>query len=632
MYFLATSKIFAEQHAVVVTPYLRMPVLTQLNEMFFTLGLLFYDDIAAQLFQLLMLIMVTFAIIAFGQRYFSKQAGWWAAALWLANPIALWCGSAAYVDISLALFATMAEYAFWNWANSKNEHWLILSGTFCGFAAGTKYPGLFFVLVFGLLTLYIAFRTRKFSSLLRFGAPAFLTAGPWYLRNFYYTRNPVFPFLPQLFPSRYWSPEDVQGLVLNMRLYGSGHSLSSLLMLPWKITFNPDVFLSEGFYLPKAYLFGLPLLIVFAIRDLRLGKIVGYLAALMLFWFFSAQILRYLLPALPVLSIGIAASLDLLLRRIPFTKNWRSHWIFVAVIFGILAFGGWRYAVTVWQANGPIPMSQPEREHFLTARLPSFPAHKLLNGIRKSSYTLYAMQDENMAYFVDGTYKGDYFGPARYARIWDKLSKGQALYDELKSMEADYFLVNQARMKIKLPQDDFFQSHFKPMYERGNVQLFALTDSTFQSSLKNILKNPGFEQLANGRLEGWQVAGGPVVDSSGQNSFSGSVAVHCDRAGDVLYQVLPVDKDASYSFSCKAHAVETAGTGRLQINWSDANGSLIHQDLKVINLGSKWASYEVGIHSPENAVSATIYISPLDPSSVWFDDFSFGELEYTSLP
>jgi len=54
--------------------------------------------------------------------------------------------------------------------------------------------------------------------------------------------------------------------------------------------------------------------------------------------------------------------------------------------------------------------------------------------------------------------------------------------------------------------------------------------------------------------------------------------------------------------------------------------------LRAIDLGRKWASYEVRLQSPENAVNATIYVSPLDPGSVWFDDVSFGELEYRSLP
>ena len=227
---------------------------------------------------------------------------------------------------------------------------------------------------------------------------------------------------------------------------------------------------------------------------------------------------------------------------------------------------------------------------------------------------------------------GDWFGPTIFSRIRDKFSTGQALYGELRTLGANYLLLRNNPYKQEPPNDDFFNSHFKPVYERGAVRLFELTDAPFQPGIKNILKNPDFEQLADGRLQGWQVAGAPVVDSSGQNSFSGLVAIHCNRAGDVLYQVVPVNSSASYSFSGQAHSVGQAGTGRLQVNWLDAKGGLIHQDLKVIDLGSKWTSYEFRLQSPENAVIATIYVSPLDPGSVWFDDVSFGELEYRSLP
>src|SRR6266481_7593181 len=89
MYFLASAKIYAHNHQVVVTPFLRLPVLTQLNEMLFVLALLFYDDIAAQLIQLLMLVVVVCAVAAFSQKYFSKEVSWWSAALMLANPMVL---------------------------------------------------------------------------------------------------------------------------------------------------------------------------------------------------------------------------------------------------------------------------------------------------------------------------------------------------------------------------------------------------------------------------------------------------------------------------------------------------------------------------------------------------------------
>lgn len=632
MYFLTSAKVYAQSHQVVLTPYLRLPLLPQLNEMFFTLALLLYDDVAAQVIQLLMLTILTAAVIAFCRRNFSKQAGWWSAAILLGNPLVLWVGSVAYLDISLMLFSTMAAYTFWNWLNSRQRHWLTLSGAFCGFAASTKYPGLFFPLILGMVTLYIAIRERRYLYPLQLAAMTFVVAAPWYIRNYYYTRNPVFPFLPQVFGYSFWSAEDVNGFIADMRLYGVGRSVPALLLMPWHLAFNQDVFLSEGLHLSKLYFFALPIIVLFSIKDSRIRKIAGFAIAFMLFWCFSSQVLRFLLPAVPIMSVAAAASLDMLLGWIPFTRKWRSHWTAVAIVFALLAYGGWQYSGEALKANGPIPVSQEQRDKYLTERMPSYPAHKLLNSLRGPNYTLYAMQDENMAYFVDGVYKGDYFGPARYARIWDKLTDGQRLYSELKSLGADYFLVNNQRMRIDLPQDGFFRSHFKPLYEGGTVHLFELTESAFERRVKNILQNPDFEDLKGGRPEGWQLAGSPVVDGSGKYSFSGSVAVRCNRAGDVLYQILPADGGGHYFFSGESRAGEKGQTAKVQVNWSDAEGVLVREDFNIIELGGEWKHFEFSFEAPQRAVSVTLYASPLDPSSVWFDNFSFGEIKYEPLP
>ena len=50
------------------------------------------------------------------------------------SAIVLWAGATAYLEIAIMLFSTMAAYAFWNWYQSKSDGWLLLSGTFCGFA------------------------------------------------------------------------------------------------------------------------------------------------------------------------------------------------------------------------------------------------------------------------------------------------------------------------------------------------------------------------------------------------------------------------------------------------------------------------------------------------------------------
>jgi 4-amino-4-deoxy-L-arabinose transferase-like glycosyltransferase len=631
MYFLTSAKVYVQSHQLVVTPFLRLPVLPQLNEMLFTLALLLYDDIAAQVIQLLLLATLTAALIAFGRRNFSTQTGWWSAAILLGNPLVLWVGTVAYLDISLMLFTTMAAYTFWNWLGTRKLHWLILSGSFCGFAASAKYPGLFFPLIFGLITVYIAIRERKYLYPVYLSAMTFVVAAPWYLRNYYHTRNPIFPFLPQVFGYSFWNAEDVKGLVQDMQLYGVGKSIPALLSMPWHLAFNQQIFLAEA-RLSPIYFFAVPVIIWFSIKNTSIRKIALAGVAFLLFWSFSSQVLRFLLPAIPIMSVAAAASFDMLLGWIPLTRKLRSHWIVVVMVFVVPASLGWRYADVTLKANGPIPVTQEQRDNYLALQFPSYRAHKLLNSLKGQSYTLYSMQDENLAYFVDGVYKGDYFGPARYARIWDKLTDGQRLYSELKSMGADYFLVNNQRMKIDLPQDGFFRSHFKPVYEGGTIHLFELTDAAFERRLKNILQNPDFEVLRNGALEGWLLAGTPEIDSSGKQSFSGSAAVHCDQAGDVVYQTLPAEERGQYFFSGESRASEKGQTAKVQVNWFDAEGMLVREDFNVIELGGEWKHFEFSFEAPPRAVNARLYASPLDPSSVWFDKFSFGGIKYEAAP
>lgn len=631
-YFLASSKIYVQRHGVVLTPYLRFPVLVQLNEMLFTLALLLYDDIAAQIFQFLMLLILLLSVIAFCRRTFSMQAGWWAAGLLLANPLVLWCASVGYVDMSLVLFSSIAAYTFWNWFHSRQGHWLLLSGVFCGFAASTKYPGIFFPLLFGIVTVVIAVRERKFSIPLRLAAATLVTAGPWYLRNFYYTRNPIFPFLPQVFGYSLWSAEDVLGLIGDMQLHGVGRSWSALLWLPWHLAFNQDVFLSHFIHLSQLYFFALPLLVVCAVMDVRIRKILGLALVFTLFFFLSSQVLRYLLPALPALSIALAASLDMLLGWTSFTRKWRSRWIVIAFFFAVFAYGGWKYSVITWYANGPIPVTQQQRDAYITNHLGSYPAYKLLNDKQGSRYTLYGLLDENMAYFAQGANKGDHFGPARYSRLWDKLGDGKLLYSELKSMEADYFLVNTSRLKIQLPEDGFFRSHFKPLYETSTVHLFELTTDPFERKVGALLQNPGFEELKDSQPAGWYLAGRPIVDASGKQSFKGQAAILCNQAGDVIYQELTINSGERYFFSCEAHAVKDQGNAKLQFNWYDKQGRVLKEEIKIFKVGVDWTLCEMSVQAPAEATSVTAYASLLDPGPVWFDEFSFGAMTYESLP
>jgi hypothetical protein len=475
MYHLPYGKIYTQENRIVFTPFLRYPVSPQTNEMLFTLAIRFYDGVAAQLMQFLMMGILATGLYAFGQRHFSQKAGIWAIAIVLSNPLVLWLGASAYIDIGLALFVTMAIYSIFNWIYLKENRWLILGALFLGLSAGSKYSALFFLILFGLATLVIGFRTKKVFHICLLIAITVAVASPWYFRNWYYTGNPVFPFFSQVFGYGLWNASDLQGALHDLTgAHGTGRSLQSFLFLPWNLAFNQPKFLMEAPF-SKTYLFALPFLFLSLSRS-KIRELSMILFLYTLFWFFTAQILRFLVPIIPLLSLTIAASFENCLEWVP---SERGQWVKKGVVTFIIAMiffsPGWLYGVRKVQNEGYPPYAKEEQEAYLMERFPSFPAYQYLNQTRGRDYSLYALFDENMAYFADGVFKGDWFGPGRFEKIYSKFSDLKALHQELGLLGANYFLIRRGRVPIEPPPEDFFSpSYFKLVYKNEHVLLFEI--------------------------------------------------------------------------------------------------------------------------------------------------------------
>jgi 4-amino-4-deoxy-L-arabinose transferase-like glycosyltransferase len=636
LYHLASAKLYAQNHQVIFTPYLRFPVFPQTNQMLFTLALLFFDDILARLIQLLLMIILTLGVIAFGQRYFSRRAGWWSAAILLANPLVLWSGSTAYIDMGLMLYVMVAVYALWNWSQWRERHWLVLAGIFCGLAVGVKYPALFFVGVLQIVALHVSFRERKYLRPFLFGLIAFLTSAPWLARNIYYTGNPVFPFFHETFTSVFghglWKPEYYTGMLTDIPNYGIGKSLKALIMLPWHLSFNQQSFPTEA-PLSPLYFYLLPLLALAGVMISRIRPLLTIVVAFTLFWFFSIQVMRYLLPALPLLSLAAGASLDSILRWGSAVRKLTDYKLIIALGFGVLIYPGWNYARLSVAGRGPLPVTQQQRDRYLTSRLPSYPLYKLLNNMGRQNYKVYALFDENMAYFVDGVYMGDWFGPASYARIVEQFSDGRALYDELKSLGADYLLINNLRFREVLPRDSFFRENFTLIDAQGNALLFDLNGTSVRHPTgRQLLLNPGFEDLKEGWPSGWEHVGAPIIDTSGQYSHTGSSAVRSIGATNVFYQSVAVQPGKNYLLNFEVRTMTEGQTARMQVNWSDAHGKFLSTDILVVEVGTVWKPCVTTVIAPEQAAYAVVYASGHENSSVWFDDFSFVETQSSSQP
>jgi 4-amino-4-deoxy-L-arabinose transferase-like glycosyltransferase len=484
-YHMAVAKIYIQSHALVFTKFLRYPVIPQLNQMLFTLMLAFSDDLSAQLIQYLFFLLVAILLYAYARRYFSGWAGILAAILWLSSANALWAGRVAYIDMGLVLFGLAGVLAFLNYTHTRQTPWLALAGALLGCAAAVKYPALFWVALCGLYTLWLGFRERSWRIPVLFGLVFILVACPFYIRDFYYTGNPFFPYLSSFFPEGIWNKQDFASLALEQNLYGLPKTLASLIKLPWFLMTQPQQFQSNMPAFDAYYLAFLPISLAAGAILPRLRVILRLALAYTLFWFFTPQVLRYLLPAFPLFCLlsGVAfetilaALLALLqkkvIRPIP---GWLAPLLFGLVIVPIM-LQTCKPTINFYGSQGLPPTTPAKRDAYLEKWLPnsSYPAYQLLNAARGKNYRLYALFDEDMAYFADGVFMGDWFGPARFAPVLDALADGQKLYDQLRMLDAQYFLFQGNRAgSYKLPDDPVFHQKFRKIYDENNVQLFEL--------------------------------------------------------------------------------------------------------------------------------------------------------------
>jgi hypothetical protein len=109
------------------------------------------------------------------------------------------------------------------------------------------------------------------------------------------------------------------------------------------------------------------------------------------------------------------------------------------------------------------------------ARLPLYGAIDFLNRTRGAGYSLYAFDSENMAYFARGRFRGDWFGPASYARMRPAASSPDRLWSELRAVGADC-LMFAAWRPPDLDSSEFLR-YFRPLYADPSARVYEVRES-----------------------------------------------------------------------------------------------------------------------------------------------------------
>ncbi|MCI0478346.1 MAG: DUF1420 family protein, partial [Anaerolineales bacterium] len=235
MYHLPAPRAFLDAHSFL--PFLEniqanSPIAFDLLTM---LGFAVGSEVFPQLLQFVLGGILVLSVFQFATRVFDRSTGILAAGILVAIPIFGVLAGWAYLDVGWVLCEFLSVYAFWNWVEQRQERWLILSAILMGLALSNKYLALQGMIVLAPAVVLVSRREgwqKAARNLIVFGLFAGLVAWPWYLKNWVWLENPVYPYF--LGGVNY----DAMRLQFNSYLgsgYGMGRDWLAYAMLPINI-------------------------------------------------------------------------------------------------------------------------------------------------------------------------------------------------------------------------------------------------------------------------------------------------------------------------------------------------------------------------------------------------------------
>ena len=422
MYHLAVAKIWIQAHAIVPTPYLRGQVLPHTAHALFAALMILKDDIAAQILSVVATVLTAIGLFGWGVRVRGTACGVLAAALWLGSPAALTLAGVADYHALSSLFCFAALFSLANYATEKRPVSLFLAAAFIGFAESTWPLTIYFVPVFAAAGLYFMLKERSLRPAYLILAGILLGWGPSLIRSFYYTGNPTYPLFSRVFGSGpWWTPADLEALAAGLHSYGLPRTILNFLALPYSLFFTPEKFESAvSFSAALAVL--LPFILLRSVCD----RYTRWLALIMVYyvvcWFMFGQVIRYLLPIAPLLCVLAAISVFSFVNlictfaaapRLAFDGN---HFDWSLGVLACVMYG------RRWQKMAPF-RSRISKEQTISHAGYRVTAPWLL-PIPLQARSIRSL-GTNGAYYSDGTFLGDWFGPARYSAVLDAMSDGE---------------------------------------------------------------------------------------------------------------------------------------------------------------------------------------------------------------
>ena len=393
VYHLALPLRYLQEGRIGFVPYNQYAHFPQNMEMIFSWFLAAGSDISAQLFNVLLGAFTGVLLWSMGRR---EEGHRWDLWLYVTAPCVLLLSTETYVEMPMAFFTVLAVWGADRGRGDRNRAWFVLSGLAGGFAAGIKYTG---VLTPVILTALIVCWPGKRSLQDRLldgvclGGSAFALFVPWMIKNFVFTGgNPLFPFLPSIFPAKnvYMFAESSRAYFQVLAEYkGTSSLLTELLEMPLRLMKNAQSF-GGGYDVTGDMGWALPLLLAplmfLTVRKGR-GFLLSYVVAHVTVWASLRPVLRFLFPLFPLVCLLAGEGLGIAWKAM---TPWPRRC--VALVIGLFVISNGILFYLVEEVRGPLPvaLSLLPRSEYLSKKLDYYPAMKFMEkGLPRDASVLF---------------------------------------------------------------------------------------------------------------------------------------------------------------------------------------------------------------------------------------------------
>jgi len=467
-------------------------------QMHYTLAHVFGVPDAAKLFHWGFGVMAIGAVVVTGRRLIAPAAGSWAGLILATTPGFAWLMGVAYVDLAVITCGLLALLFFIRWVQERADWLLWLSALMAGAGAGMKMQG---IALMGLLALavLIVLRGRRLAAIGRaaaFVGLALIVCGPWYLKSYLWTGNPVYPFAHEVFGGKYWSQERADIYRFSQRGYGKGempsgeefermtslqrafagpHRPLNMLLAPLNLTLEPTAFtvpLSPlGVWATDAigplWLALLPLLLLFR-RPPPVRWMLWLLLPLWLWWLWSMQLNRYLLPTLALVApaagwaVVEAERHSRLLATI--VRAGVGAWTVIAL--GLMCL----YALP----QAPAAFGLVDADAYLSS-FSLYAAEEVINE-RSAPDAKVALYAEPRGYYLDRDYLWAESGHSALID-YDRADTGEGLVAEWRRLGVTHVLINLGMFPDIQTADDPLARSIREALEQGLIEPMAMPAS-----------------------------------------------------------------------------------------------------------------------------------------------------------